>query len=188
VGVISLYCEGDDEIGLEHRFFLQALGPILARVLLERPIETQGSAIRAHNDATREAVFAVLEPLLGSVSRADRSPPDHSVRLVVFPSQVERLTRSAADSNSLLLVEHAVIAVVSTKGFVVRLSETSLLLVTERLNDSDSSASLDDALLAAKRLGAVSREVTSALELRRILKEPVGHRDSQTDRSATRIH
>jgi hypothetical protein len=65
-----------------------------------------------------------------------------------------------------------------------------ILLVTGTLGNAVNqalSASLDETLAHAKRLGIISREVSSALELRRILKEP-GHSDAQTDRPGTRIH
>jgi hypothetical protein len=194
VGVMSLYCDNDHEISLEHRFFLQALGPTLAQVVASsRPIDKAAVTIRADTDATREAVFAVLEPLFSSGNKADRLAADTGtprVRLVVFPSHVERTNRTGADSSGLMLVEHALHASSTAGGFVVRLSDTVILLVTGTLGNAVNqalSASLDETLAHAKRLGIISREVSSALELRRILKEP-GHSDAQTDRPGTRIH
>ena len=196
VGVISLYGDSDHEIGLEHRFFLQALGPTLAQVVSGRLGDTREVLIRADNDATREAVFAVLEPLLSQGVRADRPSNEGAsvtVRFAAFPVHPDRPIRSGGDPGGLMIVEHALISIASKIGFVIRLSEAALLIVTGPLVSPSHIAinpgvSLDDALGTAKRMGVTVRDVPSALELRRILKEPSGHRESQPDRPGNRIH
>jgi putative nucleotidyltransferase with HDIG domain len=167
IGAITLYASSGLEIGLEQRVLIQAVLPLLAKVLASSVLHDEIGAVDASSQRDREALYTIIEALLSSRVRSrDRLDPDRltivRVRWRVDPKAVEHESMEAT-------LERSVASATNNSGQVIRLGASDLLVIAGQKDLTAAGLAPKSSQRGLRPTDIEVVEIANSLELREAL-------------------
>lgn len=186
VATLTVYSKAGMDIGLEQRMMIQAVAPVLARVVSSAVAHAEIAAIDGTTAEDREGLYAILDSLLStSARRTDPSDPER-VMIVRVTWHVDPNLAEKSESMRATL-ERAIASSTTSNGHVIRLGFNDVLVVARQKHLATAGLAPAAQQRSPRRTDIEVVELANSLQLREALTLVVAT-DLQTHTEKRLIH